>query len=103
MQPGLLRHGPRQPHRTPEVLADQRVGLLAPGDGRPTLHMEDDVAAVLVDLGGHPEQPPPPVRVLRAADRAVRVVKAGPAPVTAHTLDVDTHRTQLLAAGALSG
>jgi len=92
---------PRQPHRTPEVLAQERVGLFAPGNRTPTLHLDDDLAAVLVDLCDYLEQPPPPVRVLRAADRAVGIVKAGPAPVSAHTLDVDDYRTQLLATGAL--
>jgi len=83
------------------VLAEQRVGLLAPGDGTATLHLDDDLAAVLVNPGGHLEQPPPPVRVLRAADGAVGIVEAGPAPVTPHTLDIDVYRTQLLAARAL--
>jgi len=83
------------------VLAEQRVGLFAPGNRTATLHLDDDLAAVLVDLGGHLEQPTPPVRVLRAADGAVRLVEAGPAPVTPHTLDVDAYRMQLLAARAL--
>jgi len=82
-------------------LLEERVGLFAPGNRTLTLHLNDDLAAVLVDLGGHLEQPPPPLRVLRAADCAVRVVKAGPAPVTPYALDVDVYRTQLLAVRAL--
>jgi hypothetical protein len=101
VQPGLLRDEPCQPHRPPKVFAEQRVGLLAPGNRTATLHLDDDPAAVLVDLGGHLEQPTPPIRVLRAAHGAVGIVEAGPAPVTPHTLDIDAYRAQLLAAGAL--
>ena len=83
------------------MLAQERVGLLAPGNRTPTLHLDDDLAAVLVDLRDYPEQPPPPVRVLRAANGAVRLIEAGPAPVTPDALDVDAYRTQLLASRAL--
>ncbi len=101
VQPGLIRNRPRQPHRPPKMLAQERVGLSAPGNRTATLHLNEDPAAVLVDLRGHLEQPPPPVRVLRAAHGAVGIVEAGPAPVTPHTLDIDAYRTQLLAARAL--
>ena len=101
MQPGLVRNTPRQPHRPPEVPAQERVGLFAPGNRTATLHLDGDLAAVLVDLGGHLEQPPPPLRVLRAADRAAPPRQGRPAPVTPYALDVDAYRKQLLAARAL--
>ena len=81
--------------------AQERVGLFAPGNRTATLHLDGDLAAVLVDLGGHLEQPPPPLRVLRAADRAAPPRQGRPAPVTPYALDVDAYRTQLLAARAL--
>jgi len=77
VQPGLVRNTPRQPHRPPEVPAQERVGLFAPGNRTATLHLDGDLAAVLVDLGGHLEQPPHLSGCFALPTVPLRLVKAG--------------------------